>query len=812
MKDLQDLYQAIRRGEQMQPLIPVVAQPRLPRFDLTFVGRSQMLDELSTLMSNPDVRLLTLLGAGGIGKTRLALEVLQAQVGLFADGVYFVGLTDVSESRLLASALAEAIGFRFFGSGDFVPQMLSFLSGKEMLILLDNYEHLLPEDEQAQDEAMTLIGQILQQASGVKFLITSRAPLNLCSESVFLVEGLDVEAVADEAISLFEQVAGRVGVDVSSERETVVKVCNLLQGSPLAIALTAAWVRLLSCDQILQQVQSDLGFVVASQRDMVARHRSLRTVFEHSWQLLPVRLRSVLSSLSVFQGGFHRQEATRVAEASEEDLQALMKWSLVQSVGAGRLDLHNLVRQFAKEKLAEDFQQLQLVSRCHAVCYATWLGEQYPLLFGDEQLLVLDAIAIEMENVRVAWDWAVQNRDAEVLWRAVDGLALFLEMRSWYSEGQSIFSNLVTASKGELEGLLPVALSYQAVFELQLGYYEKARALADQAIPLLHEDRLGYAWMVRGRALLELQDYSATMASLDQALDWSRKSGRMDVEPMAWLLRGHVMLALGQYDEAKRYYQESLTIYRSLGDRWGIAKSLGNLAILAGGAAQHMEAMQYLEESLALYRQLGDRSGVARSLHNIGNVAYLLGDFERALALRQECLRICREIGFRWGVASTLKHLGDVEKVLGQKQIAQQHYQEALSLADELHSNELRVSILNSLANLLFTMGEKSAARQAYGEALQIALQLGMVPVGVDLLVGLAETFLGEKQEEQALIWLEFALVFQNSDQQTRDRAKLVLERCFRRLSAERIALFEGQTFEFFANQALKQSMEQDLN
>ena len=327
---------------------------------------------------------------------------------------------------------------------------------------------------------------------------------------------------------------------------------------------------------------------------------------------------------------------------------------------------------------------------------------------------------------------------------------------------------------------------------------------------MLQGGRLGYAWMVRGRALLDLQDYKATQDALDKALHLSRESGRVDVEAMALLLQGHVGLSLGQYDEAERYYQESLTMYRSLGDRWGIAKNLGNLAILAGRAARHTETMQYLEESQRLYCQLGDRAGIARSLHNRGNVAYLLGDFEHALALRQECLSICREIGFRWGVVSTLKHLGDVEKVLGQVQLAEQHYQEALVLADELRSNELRLSVLNSLAGLLLMQAKVNAARRTYAEALQIALQAGMLLVGIDVLVGLAETFVGQKEEEQALAWLTFAMNFEGGDQQTRDKAAAVLSGCAGRLSAERIALLQQQTFEALANQALQQVVDND--
>lgn len=803
-QELQILYQAIRHNEVVQPAVQPVARPHLPRFDLPFIGRSQALNELSSLMADPDCRLLTLLGAGGIGKTRLALEVLQAQVGLFADGVYFVGLTGVMESRLLASVLAEAIGYRFFGPGDFVPQLLNFLSGKEMLILLDNYEHLLPVDEQAEDEAMLLIGQILHQATGVKLLVTSRAPLNLRPECIFRVEGLDVGDGANEARLLFEQVARRIGINVQAERETVKQVCNLLQGSPLAIELAAAWTRSLSCTEILQQVRADLGFVSAAQRDALARHRSLRAVFDYSWTLLHSRLRVVLQSLSVFQGGFTMQAAAQVAEATMDDLQALTEWSLVQAVGDERLDLHSLVRQFAEEKLAEEPEEQENVMRRHAVYYASWLGERYPLLIRDEQLQILDAIGIEMENMRAAWGWAVANGDEAVLWRAVDGLELFLEMRSWYAEGERAFSALVTACEGVSDGLLAVAFSYQAVFELQLGKYAEAVELLERALPRLSGARLSYAWMVRARAMIDLQDQQAIEVSLDEALRLSRETGRLDVEAMALLLRGHATRALGQYDDAESDYQQSLMIYRSLGDRWGIAKNLGNLAILAGGAGRHAEAMRYLEESLILYRQLGDRAGIARSLHNISNVVYLMEDFERALLLRQECLRICREIGFRWGVASTLKHLGDVEKVLGHVQVAQEHYQEALSLADQLRSKELRVSILNSLGNLLLLKKTVGAARRIYGEALQLALETAMTPVGVDVLVGLAETFVEGECDEQPLGWLEFAVAFQGSDQQTRDKAKLVLGRCTQRLTAERVMLLQQQSFEVVADEALK--------
>ena len=319
---------------------------------------------LADLFADPGCQLLTLLGPGGIGKTRLALEAAREQVGLFADGVFFVPLAAITSSDFLATAIAEPLGFMFYGSEDPKSQLVNYLRGKELLLVLDSFEHLLPAKLDASgtaNEGLDLLLDILKAAPGIEIVITSRAPLNLRSECVLDIQGLDYPQSADTAVEtiyasmeLFEQLARRVTPRFMSEAEqpAILRICQLLEGTPLAIELSAAWVRVHPCEEIARQITQSLDFLATSMRDVPERHRSLRAVFEHSWKLLGEDEQLAFLKLSVFRGGFSGEAARQVAEATPSMLKSLAEKSLIRPVGPSRYDLHPLVSQFTAERMA----------------------------------------------------------------------------------------------------------------------------------------------------------------------------------------------------------------------------------------------------------------------------------------------------------------------------------------------------------------------------------------------------------------------------------------------------------------------------
>jgi len=412
----------------------VVAPPphNLPPQPTAFVGRQAELAEVARFLNNPGAQLLTLVGPGGIGKTRLALQAAarcvepEAQYEAhFADGVFVVplapGLPGVADAPpSLIAAMADALNFSFQGPVHPQAQLLAYLREKHMLLVLDNFEHLVAEARQ--------LGDILRLAPGIKLLVTSRVRLNLQEEWLLEVTGLDYPASADgqpaeerrpleaySAIALFVQQARRMrpgfALDAASE-PAVVRICQLAEGVPLAIELAASWLRVLSGPEILAELEHGLDFLTSSLQNIPARHRSLRAVFEHSWALLSPVEQALFRRLSAFRGGFRREAAAAVVGASLPLLAGLADKSLVRRNADGRYEVHELLRQYADEHLRADPAEFAQVHDQHCHYYADLLTTYQPQLrgAGPELQAAMAVLNAERENVRAAWNWAVEHR------------------------------------------------------------------------------------------------------------------------------------------------------------------------------------------------------------------------------------------------------------------------------------------------------------------------------------------------------------------------------------------------------------------
>ncbi|MGC9358146.1 MAG: AfsR/SARP family transcriptional regulator, partial [Anaerolineae bacterium] len=366
-----DLYRRIRSGQFRQvpaepsqiaarPSISVTQQPTGPQHNLPasstpFVGRQAEIDQIKALLTSSDSRIVTLVGPGGMGKTRLALQTAREALKDFRDGVFFVPLAPLSTSGLLIQAIADALDFPFFQRESESPrdQLLNYLREKKLLLVLDNFEHLIA--------VAPLLSDVVRAAPGVTLLVTSRERLNLHGEWVFKIPGMRVpesssveELTEYGAVQLFIQSARRAAghFDLTDEnREDVVRICQLVAGSPLGIELSASWARLLAPREIVAEIEHSLDFLTTSLRDLPERHRSLRAVFEHSWHLLENEEQALFRRLSIFRGGFTREAAREVAEASLLHLSSLVDKSVLRRDPVGRYELHELLRQYAEEKL-----------------------------------------------------------------------------------------------------------------------------------------------------------------------------------------------------------------------------------------------------------------------------------------------------------------------------------------------------------------------------------------------------------------------------------------------------------------------------
>jgi predicted ATPase len=420
MPETTALYQRLKAAASPPP-------HNLPPPPTAFVGRAAELGEIARYLHKPGAQLLTLVGPGGIGKTRLALQAAARCVEPgaafeteFADGVFLVSLAagdaEPGERPTLLAALADALQFSFQGPVHPQAQLLNYLREKQMLLILDNFEDLVTEARQ--------LGDILRLAPGIKLLVTSRVRLNLREEWALEVNGLDYPPAADPlpphdaadaygAIALFGQQARRARAGFALTEANfpeVVRICRLVEGAPLGIELAASWLRVLSCREIADEIEKGLDFLTSALQNVPERHRSLRAVFDHSWNLLSPPEQVLFRQLSVFQGGFPRDAAAQVVGASLPLLAGLADKSLLRRNASGRYEVHELLRQYAEEKLRLLPEEHERVHDQHCRYYAELLSQHKTQLKGEAPQAALLALSAERENVRAAWNWAVEHR------------------------------------------------------------------------------------------------------------------------------------------------------------------------------------------------------------------------------------------------------------------------------------------------------------------------------------------------------------------------------------------------------------------
>jgi predicted ATPase/DNA-binding SARP family transcriptional activator/Tfp pilus assembly protein PilF len=764
----------VKPGEQQQ-IPPQILQHNLPAPTTSFHGRSAELDQVQKILQEPSCRLLTLLGLGGIGKTRLALELgrrlVEREGAEFPDGVFFVPLDAIEDRGGIVQAIAEVIGFRFSGRADPQDQLFAFLSNKQMVILLDNFEQLIHE--------APLLTELLQAASQIKLVATSRERLNLYEEWLFALDGLSypsldespqrVELAEFEAVELFVKRAQRLNFDFTLEYEGkgVRKICQILEGMPLGIELAASWTHIFSCAEIAATIERNMADLVVSPQNVPERHHSLLATFDYSWALLTTEEQNVLARLAVFRGGFDWPAAKAVAQTTRRILANLVEKSLVRRLSSGRYVVHSQVQQFSRANIpVEDREQ---IVDDHAAFFAGFLWDRTSNIQVSGQEDVIQEITNDLDNIRRAWAVAVERGSILWLTQMVETLFLFIYKRGLHRDGFQLFSEAIAfleraerpLEEGQEKLLGKLLIRQGRCGEFASPNFEEPWALLERGMEISrrYEEYEDQALALLGLGVLKLftGDYDQAQAHFDASLRIGRERQYVwivanDLNLLAWL-----RIANQENERAKILCREAIDLHERLGDLNGRASALTTLGIIHSDAGEYAAAQEVYAEVLVQCQQSGHRVGAAAALTGLFVASYRQGKFDQARDFAHQSLAVNEDVGNRLGTAIAHHNLGFLAGKAGNHIDAVAHFRTTLETYQAIEADIVRVN--NSrryLADSFIAMGEWGSAREQLHRALTTITSEMAGNQILELLLSCATLFGKVDEEELAGTLLAF--------------------------------------------------------
>ncbi len=752
MPETTGLYRRIQQSRTARTYqLPATATP--------FVGREEELAQIGQRLASSECRLLTLVGLGGMGKTRLALAVAQQvnreQARQFLQGVIYVSLTGVATPELLPTTLADAMDLNLNGRQDPTTQLGHFLRDKEMLLVLDNFEHLLKTPH-----STNILTRLLQAAPDIKFLITSRQPLQIEAEHRFDVAGLPFPVnsiqypanngslITDNrspitnypAVQLFLQTARQVRsqFDLTPENEAdVIHICRMLSGIPLAIKLAAAWLRILDCAEIVVEIERGLDLLATTMRDLPPRQRSMTAVFDHSWQMLTKTEQTSLAALSVFQDGFTVRAAREVVGVSLPVLAGLVDRALLhlhKTPNGSRYHLHELTRQYAAEKLGQNTEAASAIRTAHTNYYAQQMAALTPQMSGEAPQEAYADIHQEIGNVRQAWQQAIDQLNLDSLRQMLEPLYHFYSRQGWITEGQERLATAVSAIQNggrddkTAVQLMSGLLARQGALIGRVGKYEAAETALRQSSELARKvadpHQLAFALLELGAVLRDQSRFAEAAEMFQECFDIATELNGRHLIARATEKLGVITWDQGSHRQAQEKLNEALSLFRELKDARRTANALNSLGNVLMSAGSHQEALAHYQEALPIVRRLKNWLLLDTVLINLGMISNELGDQTQSRRYYEESLAICRRIGDEIGVAYCLTGLGQANMGEGDLATARDFFEQGLALNREMGRDRYVGINLDLLGDVNVLEEKWSAARAHYEESLAVCAKI----------------------------------------------------------------------------------------
>lgn len=691
------------------------APNNLPKMTTSFIGRADSLQWIDSLLVDEGKPLVTLVGPGGIGKTRLALEAASHQLDRFDDGVFWMDLSPLTSINTVVTALADVVHFTFHGPRDPKEQLFEYFAQQKILLVMDNAEHLV-------DKMSQWVQELLDAAPDIQWLITSRERLKLPVEVVLEIRGMPVPEINDphlakhDIIQLFLDRIHHIDPRFALTPQTlpfVLNICELVEGMPLGVELAIAWTRLLSLDEIGAEIaESVQALSVVPLSEDAEPKRNLEAVFDWSWSLMSEQERQIFANLTVFRGGFTREAANQVADADLSALAALLDKSLLYRREGSRYYIHEVLRQYGQGRLENEVFQ----RRRHLTYFSGVAEKAEPLLQSSEQTLWLNRLKQEQDNFRAAMAWALEGHDLEQGARLAGNLGRFWESRSHFAEGRQWLNQAVAVKDLSASTRAKVLMwcGWMASFH---GDRQLAQTYTEMSLPLYQRlnDQRGIAWVLNnlGNQHFLKADYRQAQTYFEESAAIQEELGHQEGVAFCMTNLGLTTAAQGQFEAAEDYFKKSLKIRHDMGDHLHIAWNNINLSYVLMDLQKYDQAIFLLEEGKTILEDMEDKMGTAVALSYLGTIYMNLDQLDRAESYQLESLKLRQEINETRGIIISFNQLGQLSLLQNDIQAAKDFFQQSLTVVDQDHDKR-------NVANSLLGMAQVYTAEKEYESSAKL--------------------------------------------------------------------------------------------